>query len=67
MRVSVVVTYCIKLFCMGVDRHNSILMSLLLLVAETIIYEIKSLGSVNLNISFSVGRLTGNRSTEVLF
>ena len=32
-----VVTYCIKLFRAGMDRHNGILMSLLLLVAETII------------------------------
>ena len=31
-----VVTYYIKLFRTGVDRHNVILMSLLLLVAETI-------------------------------
>ena len=30
-----VVTYYIKLFCTGSDRHNGILMSLLLLVAET--------------------------------
>ena len=29
-----VVTYYIKLFHMGADRHNSILMSLLVLVAE---------------------------------
>ena len=31
-----VVTYYIKLFHMKADRHNSILMSLLLLVAEKI-------------------------------
>ena len=31
-----VVTYYIKLFCTGTDRHNIIFMSLLLLVAETI-------------------------------
>ena len=30
-----VVTYYIKLFRMGADRHNGILMSLLLLVTET--------------------------------
>ena len=30
-----VVTYYIKLFRTGADRHNGILMSLLLLVAET--------------------------------
>ena len=30
-----VVTYYIKLFCTGADRHNGILMSLLRLVAET--------------------------------
>ena len=30
-----VLTYYIKLFQMGADRHNGILMSLLLLVAET--------------------------------
>ena len=34
---SMVVTYYIKLFRMGANRHNGILMSLLLLVAETII------------------------------
>ena len=33
---SMVVTYYIKLFGMGADRHNGILMSLLLLVTETI-------------------------------
>ena len=33
---SMVVTYYIKLFLTGADRHNGILMSLLLLVAETI-------------------------------
>ena len=32
-----VVVYCIKHFLTGADKHNSILMSLLLLVAETII------------------------------
>ena len=31
-----VVTYCIKLFRTGADRHNGILMSRLILVAETI-------------------------------
>ena len=31
-----VVTYYIKLFRSGAERHNGILMSLLLLVAETI-------------------------------
>ena len=36
LRASMVVTYYIKLFRTGADRHNSILMSLLLLVAETI-------------------------------
>ena len=35
MRASMVVTYYIKLFRTGTDRHNSILMSLLLLVTET--------------------------------
>ena len=34
---SMVVTYYIKLFRMGADRHNGILMSLLLLVAEATI------------------------------
>ena len=37
VRASVVVTDYIELFCMGADRHNGILTSLLLLVAETII------------------------------
>ena len=32
-----VVTYCIKFFHTGADRHNGILMSFLLLVVETII------------------------------
>ena len=32
---SMVVTYYVKLFCTGANRHNSFLMSLLLLVAET--------------------------------
>ena len=36
MRASMIVTYNIKLFRTGADRHNGILMSLLLLVAETI-------------------------------
>ena len=35
VRVSMVVTYYIKLFRKGADRHSGILMSLLLLVAET--------------------------------
>ena len=35
LRVSMVVTYYIKLFRTGADRHNGILMSHLLLVAET--------------------------------
>ena len=35
LRASMVVTYYIKLFRTGTDRHNGILMSLLLLVAET--------------------------------
>ena len=37
LHASMVVTYYIKLFQMGANRHNGILMSLLLLVAETII------------------------------
>ena len=37
LRAPMVVTYYIKLFRMGADRHNGILMSLLLLVAETTI------------------------------
>ena len=37
MHASMVVTYYIKLFRTGAERHNGILMSLLLLVAETII------------------------------
>ena len=36
LRAPMVVTYYIKLFRTGADRHNGILMSLLLLVAETI-------------------------------
>ena len=36
LRASMVVIYYIKLFRTGVDRHNGILMSLLLLVAEAI-------------------------------
>ena len=35
LRASMVVTYYIKLFRTGADRHNGILMSHLLLVAET--------------------------------
>ena len=35
LRASMVVTYYVKLFRIGADRHNSILMSLLLLVTET--------------------------------
>ena len=35
LRVPMVVTYYIKLFPAGADRHNDILMSLLLLVTET--------------------------------
>ena len=38
LRASMVVTYCIKLFRAGADRHNGILTFLLLLVAETISY-----------------------------
>ena len=37
LRTSMVFTYYIKLFRTDADRHNSILMALLLLVAETII------------------------------
>ena len=36
LRASMVVTYNIKLFRKGADIHNGILMSLLLLVAETV-------------------------------
>ena len=36
LHVSMVVTYYVKLFRTGTDRHNGILMSLLLLVTETI-------------------------------
>ena len=36
LRASMVVTYYIKLFRTKADRHNGILMSLLLLVSETI-------------------------------
>ena len=37
MHATIVATYYIKLFRTGVNRHNGILMSVLLLVAETII------------------------------
>ena len=37
VRASMIVTYYIKLFRTGANRHNGILMSLLFLVAETII------------------------------
>ena len=36
LRASMVVTYYIKLFRTRADRHNGILMSLFLLIAETI-------------------------------
>ena len=35
VRASIVVTYCIRVFCMRPDRHIDILMSLVLLVRET--------------------------------
>ena len=35
LRASMVVTYYIKLFQMGANKHNGVLMSLLVLVAET--------------------------------
>ena len=38
VRASMVVTYYIKFFSAGTDRHNGILISLLLLVAQTIFY-----------------------------
>ena len=38
LRAFMIVTYYIKLFQMGADRHNGILMSLLLLVAEADIH-----------------------------
>ena len=40
VRAPMVVTYYVKLFCMGADRHNNISISLLLLFAETIRYHI---------------------------
>ena len=43
VRAFMVVTYHIKLFRTWVDRHNGILMSLLLLVAETIKNELASM------------------------
>ena len=36
LRTSMVITYYIKLFWTGTDRHNGVLISLLLLVAQTI-------------------------------
>ena len=39
LHASMVVTYYIRLFWVGADRHNSILMSLLLLVAEIYPYK----------------------------
>ena len=36
VRASMFVTYYIKLFLTGVDRHNDTLMSLLFLITETI-------------------------------
>ena len=49
-----VVTYCIKLFRTGADRHNGILMSLLFLVAETIM-EIFCLW-IELHLFISIGK-----------
>ena len=49
-----VVTYYIKLFRTGADRHNAVLISLLLLVAEMII----SFGNSNFDIeNFFFSRL----------
>ena len=42
-RAPMVVTYYNKLFSTGADRHNGILLSLLLLVAETIIKQCQNL------------------------
>ena len=60
LRASMVVTYYIKLFRMGADRHNGILMYLLLLVAETIIflqvYQLKLL-SFSMMVKIVVDRL----------
>ena len=49
LRASMVVTYYIyiRLFRTGADRHNGILMSLLLLVAETIMHAFCRLVNVN--------------------
>ena len=38
-RASMVIIYYVKLFRTGADRHNGILMSLLLLVPDTVIAE----------------------------
>ena len=43
VRASMIATYYIKLFHKGADRHNVILMSLVLLVAETTAAVLKSL------------------------
>ena len=40
-RASVVATYYIELFCSSVDRHNNILLSLLVLVEKTKISDFK--------------------------
>ena len=54
LRASMVVTYYIKLFRTGADRHNGILMSLLFLVAETIM-EIFCLW-IELHLFISIGK-----------
>ena len=53
LRASMVVTYYIKLFCTETDRHNAILISPLLLVAEikvsNIVYDKRKFCSINGN------------------
>ena len=55
VRASIVVTYYIKLFRTGDDRHNGILMSLLLLVAETIKSIFRHFSSKQINPTFLKG------------
>ena len=62
LRASMVVTYYIKLFRTRADRHNGILMSLLLLVSETINTQFEILEHSERDIKKILGR---NKDSEV--
>ena len=68
MRASMVLTYNIKLFRTGADRHNGILISLLLLVAVAInLRSLRAAMDCYSNLQIYLGQIGGHHPPHMFY